>query len=174
MQKTKRLNAFWCVRSLFFAYSKRTAFSDLRSLLFFCIKNTVFSRKCDPCVCVCVCARACVQYGHTCVCVCFCGILALVKNKADYEIKSFSCQLNSQRNYEALNCFRISFLFSRFICLIFRSAPLLLDHSPVLKKLFQSFPSMKWCVRMYSSLNESTPLHALICLKSITQSIQWR
>ena len=44
----KRLNAFWCVRSLFFAYSKRTAFSDLRSLLFFCVKNAVFSRKCDP------------------------------------------------------------------------------------------------------------------------------
>ena len=51
MQKTKRLNAFWCVRSLFFAYSKRTAFSDLRSLLFFCVKNAVFSRKCDPWCC---------------------------------------------------------------------------------------------------------------------------
>ena len=38
------------MRSLFFAYSKRTAFSDLRSLLFFCVKNAVFSRKCDPCV----------------------------------------------------------------------------------------------------------------------------
>ena len=25
-----------------------TAFSDLRSLLFFCVKNAVFSRKCDP------------------------------------------------------------------------------------------------------------------------------
>ena len=37
------------MRSLFFAYSKRTAFSDLRSLLFFCVKNAVFSRKCDPC-----------------------------------------------------------------------------------------------------------------------------
>ena len=48
MQKTKRLNAFWCVRSLFFAYSKHTAFSDLRSLLFFGVKNAVFSRKCDP------------------------------------------------------------------------------------------------------------------------------
>ena len=32
--KTKRLNAFWCVKSLFFAYSRRTAFSDLRSLHF--------------------------------------------------------------------------------------------------------------------------------------------
>ena len=50
MHKTKRLNAFWCVRSLFFAYSKRMAFSDLRSLLFFCVKNAFFSRKCDPCV----------------------------------------------------------------------------------------------------------------------------
>ena len=48
VQKTKRLNAFWYVRSLFFVYSKRTAFSDLRSLLFFCVKNAVFSRKCDP------------------------------------------------------------------------------------------------------------------------------
>ena len=48
MQKTKRLNAFWCVRSQFSAYSKRTAFSDLRSLLFFCVKNAVFSHKCDP------------------------------------------------------------------------------------------------------------------------------
>ena len=49
MQKTKRLNAFWCARSLFFAYSKHTAFSDLRSLLFFCVKKTqFFSHKCDP------------------------------------------------------------------------------------------------------------------------------
>ena len=45
----KNENAFWCVRSLFFVYSKCTAFSDLRSLLFFCVKNAVFSRKCDPC-----------------------------------------------------------------------------------------------------------------------------
>ena len=49
-KKTKRLNAFWCVRSLFFAYCKRTAFSELRSLLLFCVKNAVFSRKCDPCM----------------------------------------------------------------------------------------------------------------------------
>ena len=44
MQKTKRLNTFWCVRSLFFAYSKRTAFSDLRSLLFFFAQKTQFFR----------------------------------------------------------------------------------------------------------------------------------
>ena len=44
-EKTKRI---WCVRSLFFAYSKCTAFSDLHSLFFFCVENTVFSHKCDP------------------------------------------------------------------------------------------------------------------------------
>ena len=29
-------------------YSKHTAFSDLRNLLSFCVKNAVFSRKYDP------------------------------------------------------------------------------------------------------------------------------
>ena len=37
---------------MFFAYSKRTAFSDLCSPLFFCVKNAFFSRKCDPWVVV--------------------------------------------------------------------------------------------------------------------------
>ena len=50
-EKTKRI--LMCEVTVF-AYSKHTAFSDLRSLLFFCVKNAVFSRKCDPCVCVCV------------------------------------------------------------------------------------------------------------------------
>ena len=46
-EKTKRI--LMC-EVTFFAYSKRMAFSDLRSLLFFCVKNAVFSRKCDPCI----------------------------------------------------------------------------------------------------------------------------
>ena len=48
-EKTKRILMF---EVTVFAYSKRMAFSDLlsdlRSLLFFCVKNAIFSRKCDP------------------------------------------------------------------------------------------------------------------------------
>ena len=45
-KKTKRI--LMCEVTGFFAYSKRTAFSDLRSLLFFCVKNTVFRVSATP------------------------------------------------------------------------------------------------------------------------------
>ena len=45
-EKTKRI--LTCEVTVFFAYSKRTAFSYLRSLRFFCVKNAGFLHKCDP------------------------------------------------------------------------------------------------------------------------------
>ena len=102
MQKTKRLNAFWCVRSLFFAYSKRTAFSDLRSLLFFCVKNAVFSRKCDPCVDhVCVGLKfqsyKCSAVWHSCHLLCSINIRLVERTLwvRDQNIRNVSKELRS-------------------------------------------------------------------------------